>query len=250
VKNTLLTAQHPDFGFYPWPANYVASVLCPPYTNSSASLSGAWTPSDFVYAMIDANVIFYSGHGTPLNFYAGKTWTDSQTEFVTTIAPSGADLAITGHFDWLGQVGVEPYRSTQMGSGLPPFNSTATPPINLAFLLCCGSGSNQDFIRFCLPYANAYNNWLEDQAVIGFIPSIFVNEEQNIAMVAFDVLASGKTVRRAKDAIVAAGYRRHVDPPAVSPPLIAEDIAIYGDLNTRIKSVYTGDSALPAEWCR
>ena len=146
---------------------------------------------------------------------------------------------------------VEPYRTPQMGSGLPPFNSTGNPPINLAFLVNCGSGANEEFLKFCFPYENAYGPWLENQAFIGFTPSINISDEFYITVLFIVPLADGYTVNHARAEVLT-----QADPPIRSFPsgsdpgheLTVTDMPIYGDRFTRIRSVYTGNDIAPVGW--
>lgn len=212
-------------------------------------LSGEWTPSTFVSSMNGSSSVFVVTHGTPSDFWCGKVWTDEQEiEHRTSVLPYGNDqnYAILGHPEWIKSCGVEPYRVTQMGTGYPPYNDTTAPPIALAFVASCGTGANQDFIRFCHPYMNGYGMWLEDQAWTGFYCSILVAEIEELSDLASKFFAEGDTVARVRVKLIQEKFTDRDE----KEYLEESDMPIYGDDCTRLTSVYTGDNTPPQGWFR
>jgi hypothetical protein len=203
---------------------------------------------DFVNSLSGANIVFAATHGEPSRFYAGQEFYDGEgTEFATHVYPYGYDrYDIVGHPTWLEGVGVEPYRSPQIGSGYPPYNSTGNPPLNLAFIMSCATGAEQDFIRFCLPYYNAYGGYLEDQAFVGYTPSIYIRDMASMATAFWGMLSAGRILREARSAVL----ELNLNPVGRSSPYNETDIPIYGDRYLRIESVYTGDDREPVGWYR
>lgn len=246
VKNRILLAEHPDMSG----AIAVAGDLDHYPTFGQTYMYGAWTPRQFGNNLSGASVVFAATHGNPTSFAAGKKWQDGSVSHSTFVGPYGDDGHVVRHPEWENYIGVEPYRSPQMGSGYPPFNSTQNPPITLAFISACETGKQQDFIRFCLPYMNGYGKWLEDQAYTGFTTFQYVDDQEEIARTFFAALVTGKTIQKTRLALA-----QHTPPFIVSDTLegeervlSAEDVAIYGDTTTRLESVYTADHREPVGW--
>lgn len=248
VDNGVVLAQYPDASIGN-PAGIVGGVL--PIANfSHFPLYGSWGPDDFVNGLSAGDVVFYSGHGSQDLIQAGKWW---DPEHDTLVVPFGDDRYYLDHPAWLWQSGVEPHRVAQMGSfgnpdGYPPYNSTHVPDIYLAYLDACETGASNNFIRFCYPYWSAYGYWLEDQAMVGFVPIVFSDEAEKRAQVMFDSLGAGWTLRDSRSDVVLAGFTAE-DASGIRA-LNVSDLAIYGDESLRLRSVYTGDFTPPIGWFR
>jgi hypothetical protein len=247
VRNFALVCSHPEVQDVP---AVVMARLEGPYTCFGEP--DDWTCRNFVEDMAGVNVVSYSGHGTPSSFWAAHVWIDQSQNpaitYETHINPWGDDTYVIGHPGWLNGCSVEHYRGPQMGSGLPPFNSTENPPINLATIVNCATGSNQNFIRFCIPYLNAFGIWLEDQAYFGFIPSIYLYDEAGINAELYKSLMAGKVLYYAREDLIAAGYRSFPDGSDPGHVMTAADMAIYGDQRMRLTTVYTRDYRSPYGW--
>lgn len=136
-------------------------------------------------------------------------------------------------------------RSNQIGSlagGYPPFNSGAIP-INLAFLLCCDAGTNDDFLSFLYPYFDGYGNYLQNKAVLGFTSGANTIHYRELTWAAFEKLIQGYSIKEARDRLVelaqsngwqmeeplGAGYVNYDETTAL----------IHGDEFTNISNVYS-----------
>jgi hypothetical protein len=248
VKNSILLSQHPEPLIDPDTALVVGDLIQPNFHRDLSLYRNGWSPFDFIYGMAERTVIFSSTHGTNTEFYAGKKFYDADGDpWITTLRPNGG---ITSHApthpDWLYSVGIGPYRAAQMGTGYPPFNSSGQPPINLAFILSCSTGAEDEFIEFLRPYINYYAGALEDQAFTGFAGSLFAIDHYDIARAAFASLTAGKTVLDAKIAVLALGKLCGED----NHVMTSGDMPIYGDPYTRLHSVYTASLAPPVGWFR
>lgn len=244
VKNCAYISEHPDAGGDP--VGVVVNDVNLRYLTYGPD--GDWTPMDFINGLAGMNLVAYAGHGTPTYFFAAHVWSDPDTDYPTYVYPFGDDAYVGGHPGWLQQAGVEPYRIPQMGVGFPPFNSTGQPPINLATVISCGTGQCQDFIRFCLPYENAFGYWLEDQAYTGFVPSIYLKDEGGITKVLYGSLSGGNTLFRARNDLLNAGFSSVPEGGDPGHLLTLSDVPIYGDDRVRIATVYTRDYRDPAGW--
>ncbi|MCC6351611.1 MAG: hypothetical protein IT202_03790 [Fimbriimonadaceae bacterium] len=232
VKNRILLAQHPDPGIFGEPALVASDTIGPTYERPT--LFGDWSPAAFCSGMASTNAIYYNGHGTPNSIKAGLVIDGLPTR----VLPYGDPTPVFGS--------VEYDRIAQIGSGVPPFNSTQQPGINLAYLESCRSGVTNNFIRFCYPYMNGYGFWLEDQCVLAYNTVVWLNEYESKAQTLYTSLVAGNVVTKARKDLVDHDPPYHCD----SPPryMDYDDLARYGDHNTRFKSVYTATDSDPVGW--
>lgn len=246
VKNSALLAAFPESDMLA--ARWEADLrLVSPFFGKQL-LVGEWDPIEFCESLAGHSIVFAPTHGhngTIGSLFAAKMW---PTSYTTSVRPFGNDTYILGHPTWIQSAGLESRRVAQMGSGLPPYNSTHQPPIWIAYALSCQTGLEQNFIRFCLPYNNAYGTWLENQAWIGYNCDLYVKEYPTIAAQSFSVLADGGTVGYMVQKIV------DINPPVqdatTDKPLETDDISIYGDEDSRLLTVYTGTAVSPVGWFR
>ncbi len=153
-------------------------------------------------------------------------------------------------------------RLSQIGSGVPPFNS-GSPPVNFCHLVACNCGLSNDFIRFCYPYYMDWGGpWMEDQALISYRCFIYLEDEAQIANLIWSKMGAGWTARGAHD--------EFNDWIKLNPGVIQASDTFGGDRRdmvpgdqtlycgndmgaARINSVYTGANyppAFPAPWYR
>jgi hypothetical protein len=194
------------------------------YATHTHSKDG-WTRSQFLSEMQGASVEYFGGHGNV------SPWFNDDSPAGLTIYPSD----------------IESYRSGQVGSGLPPFNSTGQPPIAFAFLHTCCVATNNGFNVFNLPYSNHYGGWMEDQAITGFNGSVRLTQFADLAAMYYQQLYLGSRLEQARAHIVLHGDF-HSAPPSGGPPWFAlqeADMPIWGDPKTKLHGVYVTPGGPP-----
>ncbi|MGQ9881305.1 MAG: hypothetical protein ACUVSV_10655, partial [Armatimonadota bacterium] len=141
-----------------------------------------------------------------------------------------------------------PVRQSAVGSGYPPFN-TGVPPMNVAFIEACLTGTDNSFSVLLWPYYNAYNhNWCENQAYVGWRIKTLVDGTRAANTGFWSALASGCTAHQARDALVydyLAATGQQLAPGQHPTDLVS----VWGDYYARIWGVYTAtDSFSPNFW--
>lgn len=130
----------------------------------------SWGETDYFAIMSGSNAVFYAGHGNPYEHSA----------------PTGSTLTWPEY---------EAYRTSHIGSGIPPFN-TGAPPVNFCHLVACNCGDTNDFIRVCHPYYMAWGGpWMENQALLAYTCYTSQSHRALNAELIWEKLALGYTVR-------------------------------------------------------
>ena len=154
----------------------------------------------------------------------------------------------------------ESHRISQIGSGIPPFN-TGAPPVNFCHLLACNCGDSNAFTTVCFPYYMAWGGpWMENQALMAYTVYVVLQQMHEHANLIWNQLSLGWTAWRTYlwfNNIWLSGHPDELkvwddlseDPRYMKPG----DLALYcnyaGDHGAmRIKSVYTGTQVLPIGW--
>lgn len=188
-----------------------------------------WAGPQILADMTGATAVHYSGHGIP-GWFADD---------------NDVPVYAVGN---IGTPAIEGYRTLQMGTGNPPFNSTHAPSIHFAYLNTCCCGSNNDFIRFCIPYMNGYGKWLENQAVMAFKVGLPSNQSYVRTKTVFDYLASGNTVAHAREWMLS--HPLHVYEGGDYVQMQSWHVPIYGDPYARLKRVYSQVPVPAGAWFR
>lgn len=183
---------------------------------------GNWSKDDFLNTMDEASVLYICSHG----------YTDSLT---------------AQNWDLISWAEMESVRAAQMGQGNHPYNSTGVPAINFFHIDTCKAGANNNFIRACYPYINAYGNLLQDQAILGYVPSVSISSIQTMTQAIWGALSTGETVNEAKEALCQSGVQV-TDTGEFYRPIRENDVAIYGDIYTRVTGLYTGNDYHASSW--
>ncbi|MBX3095279.1 MAG: hypothetical protein KF812_00305 [Fimbriimonadaceae bacterium] len=131
------------------------------------------------------------------------------------------------------------YRIAQIGTGLPPFNTSAEPPINLAFIYSCevasGGGNSDPGIAGDSLYPNgnvytAVSEFPENQSAVMFEESVQIAAATALRDHCYYWMQIGYSVRRAMD--------KWEDYMADSDTVFGDSADVYGDHATRISRVY------------
>lgn len=144
-------------------------------------------------------------------------------------------------------------RTSDIGSGLPPLNSSHQPPISLAFLYSCDCGYTNRFSTLLIPYANYYGGWTEDQSVMAYTVPCWCDQAGDHASCLFGQLSQGETADAARLYMEAYAEELGLTVEAADGSvrtLIHGDLVIYGDFYTRLTSVYTASNVQPIGWYR
>lgn len=217
---------------FPNGSSVVSTQMTPAQYLVSAVFGGGWDDIAYLNDMQNHNVMFAGTHGYP----TGNFQTDT---------PSPADSHLVNWAE------VESSRITQIGSGLPPYNSTGKPQINLAFLQTCNVGDVNDQVRHCYPYYNAYGGYLEDQAFFAYNVYTKVSDIDDIPEEAFGLLASAYTLHYTRAVLAANSDYECADvtgSPTIWRDLTEADITVYGDPYLRLKTVYQPSHAIGTTW--
>lgn len=264
VKNRALIYSQPFYAN--WGAGEVDFYLsnCYSYFDISRVDSG-WTRASFFDDMTECSLLWVSAHGL-VGFHESPNPTEPCRYLESINDPT-----------------YQSKRAQQIGSGLPPFNSTTNPPIALAWFDSCqaaGEYGNLNNISTSFNYSiwpwytAYYPNICVDQACIG--PRVFTYAGSEASARA-DYVYSKFTLGYTAD-YVRSTYLAKCDPSLnvgvppynhrcyeVNPHIVrnlrllspngdfSPDYILLGDYFTRIVSVYTGDNSTyqtPQNWYR
>ena len=190
-----------------------------------------WTDSDQFNYQFNSNVLVVGSHGNPvvhdtgagdIGSYPGDTW--------SYVTPFTAEAA----------------QQSNVGTGLPPYNSTSSPPIQFAYIVACNVGDSNDFIRYCWPYQQWNSqSWLVDQCFVAFNTFVLLRCYTQFGNGLCKYLKLGDCVSVARsnmpfDATISPSefVVRDIDSGQYDRTFQVGDLSLYGDPYTRIKNVY------------
>lgn len=199
------------------------------------NVSQGWTATQFATAAEACNVLHVHSHGSP-----ERVWSDSNDYWINH--PQDCDPpvciyggALPGNAE-TGAVSLLNIRMSANGQGLPPYNSTGSPPINIAYIDACNTGVNNSFADGALfPYGNTYvgtSGTPEGQAVFGHAIPVYSSEAEATNEHLWEALRLGYTAHEARiNAFF--GYQG-----ANAPGTAYDFMHVWGDFYARLKSVY------------
>lgn len=198
----------------------------------------SWTHQTIRDELSDCAILFIASHGNKLSHLLGN------------LMPLYADF-------------YRPYREFVNGSGLPPFNSSGSPPTALMHLLACWCGSpspvwpvENRFAQVMYPYDTAYNEGTANQALIAYDGEIVIDEMALLAS-RFTNYAVNETwtINEARDRTLYANilfediHIRVKVGGELKVMNVREEMRLWGDFHTRIKWLYTGSIVeAPSLW--
>lgn len=237
VKNKLMAFEHDDSAL-PGASGTDPSIIVSgtlPVTKYDRMVENGtgWSVADYFAAMSESNVVFFAGHGVPDRHTHG----------------SGSVMTI-GNSDY------EANRISQIGAGIPPFNS-GSPPVNFCHLVSCECGQNNNFIRVAYPYYMAWGGlWMENQSLMAYAVGILLKDCDWHADEIWSRMSQGWTAYYTQQ-----DFDHYISDPANSRLGInvidsaGTRVMWPGDLAcfynpveggcTRVVGVYTGTNALP-----
>jgi hypothetical protein len=217
---------------------------------ANAIVETTWTEQDFFAKTAGKGVVCVFSHGDgsdPIIMDSDSNSVDTDPNYLGTMSVLASIF--------LGQN----FRQNNNGTGIPPQNSTAEPPMAMLCLFGCSQGN------FISSWSNnsvypANNNTAVDQCAIGFNYFVRPFDSQLFGDQFFAQLKLGKTVRLACDDL-AADQVNATNKIMISEtangfvganfrPLLKSDMSIDGDQYTKIHGVYTGDATVNTNWYR
>ncbi len=230
VKNKLMMFEHDDPDITPDAAPLVSDLMTGRNYGLFLRTLGPWTDDNYWGALNagtdgNTNAAFYAGHGGPGNH----------------------DACVPPH---MLPENYETHRISDIGTGLPPFNSTGRPPVFFLHLVACECGKTSDFKTALWPYYMGWGGpYLEDQALLGYKECVKLAEERGLAEKIWEYLAVGHTAFNAvetfKQFLAANPGVFHSSDIHGTRNMVAADVKLYGDGAMRLKTVYTGNYAPP-----
>ena len=241
VSNKLMMFEHPDPAASPDASLVVYGLMIGKNYSLYLQNGGAWSKTQYFSALNGSNVVFYAGHGSQMSHAAGD---------------GGQGMTPNGYLE---------ARESQIGSGVPPFN-TGAPPVNFCHLLACNCGDTNAFTTVCYPYYMAWGGpWMENQALMSYTIYTYLPDYATHTDKIWGKLALGWTAAKTKQWFNDVWLPLNpevlrvadVDPGDGGSWRWMEpgDLALYcnqgpgGDMGAmRIKTVYTGNHNDPAGW--
>lgn len=238
VQNRLMMFQdpHPLELPAPNPVPAVQSLFTGRNYNLWPRDDVTWTKENYYLVMGQSTAIYYAGHGTPA--------------YHTAPNPPWDGITVTRY-------GTE--RAADIGTGLPPFNSTSSSSIFFCHLQACKCGTTDNFEVVLYPYYMGWGGvYLENQAVLAYSAYLLTTDRINNAYIVWPWLAHGYTARSTwawirDEYLPTNAYGLQVSDSGESSvddwrtPTIGDFNLICGPDNgaARLKTVYTGDQVLP-----
>lgn len=237
AKNRVLIYEHPDLSAG---ANEVNTQLTPTNIARSVQAGTAWTASAFFSDMDFCSLLYVSTHGNPSLHSSG----DAGAVY------SGATPTTPNYLA---------ERTGDIGTGYPPFNSTGMPDISLGYIYACNVGDSNAFNRMCYPYWNAYSEYWVNHALLAYKVYVVTTQADEHAELIYEELVPGYTTSSAQAWLILNAADKGLlcwdtydssNPKAGLRNIALGDLLLYGDVTTRIRTVYTGDNFPPIGWYR
>lgn len=219
-------------------------------------LSGPlWDPDDLNAHFTGAVIYHLSTDGYWAEVEGFGTYlyhvTDNWDEVFAQQLPSGG---VPNYLTW---------RVLSNGTDYPPRNSTNVPPVTFAFLDACYLGISSEFNTILYPWWTSYGTFAENMAFVGYSDKVRVLGAPGAARSLFNYLSAGYVVDEARELffrdniieweqgndywVVHLGEGQNEDTVVDSN----QEMKLWGDPNTRVRWVYTGDESLAEEaWYR
>ncbi len=244
VKNVTEIYSHPAFNVSGGDGCETVQLYVHNWAATRHEHGWPWTPAAYFTDMAGVSLVYIASHGAPDLHEAGNgvvIWPEDDY---------GSTPVTPGYLQ---------RRQFEVGSGLPPYNSTHNPAIALLHMESCNTGDTNNFIRACWPYNNYYDQYLEDQAVLAPTVYVPIEQTQQRCNCLWGYLSYGYTVDDARSYLVAVSgaynlivwdYSPEGNPPGTPRTMNWSDYAIYGDLFMRVETVYTGTGTAPSTWYR
>lgn len=219
-----------------------------------------WSAGTFLAGWAGKNIVFAALHGLPQtnnrparifggsedpwDSYPGfpQAWPPPSNthpvEMINGVLPVAPNIPAVFIGPYESYWRIRYFRVAQIGTGLPPFNTLAQPPINLAFYYSCdladGGGNSDPGISgdSLYPNGNVYtgvSSFPENQATVMFSVPVPVAAASTLRDHCFYFLQIGYSVRYAMD--------KWADFMGISDWDVSP-VHVYGDRATRISRVY------------
>lgn len=222
------------------------------YSIGEINTSFGWPAATYIDTLTNKNVCYVNSHaGTTSGI--SSFWSDINDYHIyyptipADMHPQWAEEEITGSFG--GPISIHrpilPRRTSDNGTGLPPFNSTGVPPINFVWVDGCKAGLNDELSTgFLYPYGNYYSppptGFPENQSLVTYKVDVYLRATADVTNALYEALHAGFTVHEARD-IAWLTYKVLTVTGSRSDPTSATGwMAVFGDYYTRVNGVYSG----------
>jgi hypothetical protein len=271
LKNRLVKGCHSQYD--PWVGMNVNHYLnnLPGYQIVEPVNASSFDAKDWLDSLDGANALFIATH-------SNEFWHESRT--IGSHVHTGGPIPPQAPPTFNNNPSHLSARIAQLGSGIPPYNSSNVPPIQWGYVFGCYSGFANDYVRMCYPYQN-WAGWMIDQCIFAHAKSNFITEECAKLTNLFDEYSrQGRTaayIQLRLNAFAALNrFHYGVRPDPQDEPFPDDElvdwsetcfffpcgsltfrftsyhdfVVLYGDIYTRFRRVYTGDDTdtLPFAW--
>ncbi len=236
ARNKAMLYEHPDPNISPDSVPILGTWIGGVNYETSVVNGGSWTEAQFFSDMQTSNLVHCTTHSNPDLHWSGINeaiwWNDYETN-----------------------------RISQIGSGIPPYN-TGSIPVNFMYIVACNIGDTSRFNRVNYPYYMAWGGpWMENQAWMGPKVDTNVVDDAFLSHEIWKYLKLGESARYAwqtfNDWLLANPGKIKVgdDGNGIWRDMVPGDLCLYSGLfdigSVRITTVYQEDwIAIPGNWYR
>jgi hypothetical protein len=167
------------------------------------------------------------------------------------------DLEPTSEAAFVTPIEAELAQQSNLGTGVPPFNSSATPPLQFVYIVGCNAGDNDEFMRYLWPFHQYGGGWLDDQVTAAFNRLIisgclymFANTYKNSLVVGHNAFMSRLIMEQFAVNNPGTLIVRDIDSSEYDRDFSASDLSLFGDPYARIKGAYRQDHVQSLDWSR
>jgi|GEM_PF-3212653 len=258
VNNRVVGFNHPEF-WHPGKVGTNELVAQMNWLNYNFYIqTNNWGPAEITYGLASASIYYVNSHGSQNTHYTAFSNQENEESYIFADILSDTTLNLNHNYEY--------YRSALNGSGTPPNNSSAVPPIHFAQLDFCESGGSwyspppgsNLFSTLLIPCMDFYwpGQWCPNQAVLTWKAYTDAWTTENDVWWIFSEMKLGKTAKQARDKMIqysSASMKQIRISPTGDPgsfvyltPDMTSRVPVWGDHNTRIKGAYTNSVLLPS----
>jgi hypothetical protein len=242
VKNRVVALNQPSITTYVPPlSNAALGFWSYPYLSNYGSIyhdNYAWIDAEQFSFQSGSNVLIIGAHG------------NSSPSHTTGFHDGGS-----GGMAWVLPPEAEVAQQQNIGTGLPPNNSSQNPPLNLVYLVGCNLATSDQFTAYCWPYQHQTGGSMENQCFVGFNKWVLLRSYTAFAEFMKGAMRIGFSVHMARQLmsqeVINGSDQFEVSDTGIegdSRSFTASDMEIYGDEYTRIKNVYQQNHARSETW--
>lgn len=251
TKNRAIIYSHPEFSCWGGNGGLIADGLLSGVNYETHEQHDEWTALEHFSDMNVCNLVWVASHGFVNQYHAGNLPDVGDDTLRRCWTENTWDPTQQG---WgLGYLQV---RTTQTGGGLPPWNASHNPPINLLVLEVCALASDIRWAYALIPGVMWDWDTSVNQAVFAYHKFIRIIETEKRTTRIMGELAQGYTIGTVMVDLLWNAEEEDInckesDGPGYEWRPLNQwgDVDIIGDQFTKIHTVYTGDNSPPSGWC-